>query len=208
MLLQTNVLRLDRVCTIQSGFTARGRLEPAEHGNVLGLQLRDILPTDKIALEGLTRIQLDSAPDKYLVRSGDVVFRSRGERTTAAVIDDAFSGEALAVLPLMILRPNTNLLTGAYLAWAINQGPTQRFLLEKSQGTNLRMVSRAALEELEIAVPELDVQAQILNIDALAENERELAEQITLKRHELIHRVLVERAQGHTATGGRKRIPQ
>jgi hypothetical protein len=201
-------MALAAICSIQSGFTARGRLEPSEHGNVLALQLRDILPTDKIEADNLTRIHLNSALDKYLVRSGDVVFRSRGERTTAAVVDASFSGEALAVLPLMILRPNTNLLSGAYLAWAINQEPAQRYFLEMSQGTNLRMVSRAALEELEVAVPELDVQAQILRIDALAERERELAEQLTLKRHELIHRVLVERAQGHTAISGMKRMPK
>lgn len=199
---------LSQVCAIQSGYTVRGRLDSAEHGNVLALQLRDIAPNGSIAIENLTRMQFDPVPDKYVLRQGDVLFRSRGERTTAAVIDVSFEDPALAVLPLMILRPNPQLLSGAYLAWVINQEPAQRHFEEEAQGTSLRMVSRATLEKLQIAVPDLETQQRILQIDVLAEHERELAQQLTLKHYELIHRVLVERAQAHITASGMERMPQ
>jgi len=200
--------QLSQVCTIQSGYTVRGRLDPAEHGNVLTLQLRDIAPNGSVASGNLTRMQLNPVPDKYLLRRGDVLFRSRGERTTAAVIDVSFEDQALAVLPLMILRPNTKLLSGPYLAWVINQEPAQRHFEEEAQGTSLRMVSRATLEKLQIAVPDLETQQRILQIDALAERERELAQQLTLKHYELIHRILVERAHEHITASGMERMPQ
>jgi hypothetical protein len=200
--------QLSHVCTIQSGYTVRGRLDPAEHGNVLALQLRDIASNGSIACGNLTRMQLNPVPDKYLLCRGDVLFRSRGERTTAAVIDVSFEDPALAVLPLMILRPNPQLLSGAYLAWTINQEPAQRHFEEEAQGTSLRMVSRATLEKLQIAVPDLETQQRILQVDALAERERELAQQLTLKHYQLIHRVLVERAQEHTTARGMERMPQ
>jgi hypothetical protein len=199
---------LSQVCTILTGFTARGRLEPAEHDGILALQLRDISPSGSIALDSLTRIHLDDAPERYLVRTGDVVFRSRGERNTAAVVDESISEPALAVLPLMILRPNPQLLSGAYLAWAINQEPAQRKFEEEAQGTSLRMVSRTTLEKLTIAVPDFETQHRILQIDALAECERKLAQQLTSKHYELIHRVLIERAQGHTSINGNERMPK
>lgn len=126
-------MTLARMCAIQTGFTARGRLDHAENGNVLALQLRDVTPNGIIVFNNLTCLHLDHIPEKYLLRSGDVVFRSRGERTTAAVIDASFPAPALAVLPLMILRPDPQVLSGAYLAWAINQEPAQRHFEESAQ---------------------------------------------------------------------------
>ena len=199
---------LSDVCTIQTGFTARGRLESAADGGVLALQLRDILTNGLIVANSLIRIQVGDISERYLARPGDVVFRSRGERNTAAVIDESIPEPALAILPLMILRPDPQLLSGAYLAWAINQEPAQRHFQEAAQGTSLRMVSRTALENLKIAVPDFQTQQRILQVDALAERERELAEQLTLKRHQLIHRLLVDRAQGHTSTSGMERMPK
>jgi hypothetical protein len=197
---------LSQVCSILTGFTARGRLDPAEHGGVLALQLRDILPNGSVASDSLTRIQLDNVPERYLVRTGDVVFRSRGERNTAAVVNESITEPAMVVLPLMILRPNTQLLSGAYLAWAINQEPAQRHFEVAAQGTSLRMVSRTSLEALTIAVPDFQTQQRILLIDALAERERELAQQLNLKRHELIRRVLIERAEEQHSTSGNERM--
>jgi len=200
------MVMLSEVCTILTGFTARGRLEPAERDGILTLQLRDISPDGSIALDSLMRIHLDDVPERYFVRTGDVVFRSRGERNTAAVLDESISEPALAVLPLMIIRPNPQLLSVAYLAWAINQEPAQRKFEEEAQGTSLRMVSRTTLEKLPIAVPDFETQRRILQIDALAERERKLAQQLTSKHYELIHRVLIESAQRHTSIDGHERM--
>jgi restriction endonuclease S subunit len=194
------------VCTIQTGFTARGRLDPIEQGNVLALQLRDVAPNGTIDFNNLTRIHLDPVPEKYLVRTGDVVFRSRGESTIAAVIDSPLALPALAVLPLMILRPNPQVLSGAYLAWVINQGPAQRYFEENAQGTSMRMVLRSSLEGLTISVPSLEMQQRILQIDALAEREHDLAQQLTYRRHELIRRLLVEQAQQRASATRLKRM--
>src|SRR5581483_847856 len=190
---------ISRVCAIQTGFTSRGRLDPTEHGNALVIQLRDVTPEGCIYFHNLTRIHFDPMPEKYLVRGGDVVFRSRGESTTAAVIDTALPLPALAVLPLVILRPDPQVLSGSYLAWAINQEPAQRHFEESAQGTSLRMVSRSSLENLKIAVPSLETQQRILQIDALARQERDLAQQLTHVRHELIRRLLVEQASKRTS---------
>lgn len=185
---------ISQVCTIQTGFTARGRLEPTEHGLVLALQLRDIASDASIAWESVIRIQLDDVPERYFVRAGDVVFRSRGERNTAAVVDQSLPGPTLAVLPLMILRPDTQLVSSAYLAWAINQAEAQRQFEEEAQGTSLRMVSRSSLEKLQIPVPDFQTQQKILEIDALVQHEHALTLQLATKRHELMHHILIERA--------------
>lgn len=193
MATDSKTMCIDDVCDLQMGMTARGRLETSEHGNLV-LQLRDIDTSGVINWKTVARIQAEDVRDRYLVEPGDIVFRSRGERTTAAVVSPNSEGAALVVAPLMILRPNPKLISADYLAWAINQAPVQRQFDEEAQGTNLRMVSKSTLEKATIAVPDHATQKRILEIDALAERERALSQQLTAKQYDLMHRLLTDRA--------------
>jgi hypothetical protein len=175
---------------------------------VLALQLRDISSDASISWESVIRTQLDDVPERYFVRAGDVVFRSRGERNTAAVVDQSLPGPTLAVLPLMILRPDTQLVSSAYLAWAINQAEAQRQFEEEAQGTSLRMVSRSSLEKLRIPVPDFQTQQKILEIDALARHEHALTLQLATKRHDLMHHILIERAGQSNPVHGMEKNPK
>ncbi|MDO1559520.1 hypothetical protein Q0812_08780 [Brevundimonas sp. 2R-24] len=186
-------MRLADACTIHTGYTARGRLEPAP-GGVLAIQLRDISPEGLVDPEQLTRVQLDGLADRYFVRTGDVVFRSRGERNTASALDERLQEPALAVLPLMVLRPKREVVTPEYLAWAINQPPAQRHFDSAARGTNIRMIPRSSLDDLELDVPDIETQGKIVVVDALAERERELTRLAADTRRKMISLLLVERA--------------
>lgn len=187
-------MRLADACTIHTGYTARGRLEPAAAGGVLAIQLRDISPEGLVDPEQLTRVQLDGLADRYFVRTGDVVFRSRGERNTASALDESLQEPALAVLPLMVLRPKRDVVTPEYLAWAINQPPAQRHFDSAARGTNIRMIPRSSLDDLELDVPDIETQGKIVVVDALAERERELTQLAADTRRKMISLLLVERA--------------
>lgn len=187
-------MRLADACTIQTGYTARGRLEPAAAGGVLAIQLRDISPEGIVDPERLTRVQLDGLAERYFVRTGDVVFRSRGERNTASALDERLQEPALAVLPLMVLRPKREVVTPEYLAWAINQPPAQRHFDSAARGTNIRMIPRSSLDDLELDVPDIETQGKIVVVDALAERERELTQLAADTRRKMISLLLVERA--------------
>lgn len=187
-------MRLADACTIHTGYTARGRLEPTTAGGLLAIQLRDISSDGLVDPERLTRVQLEDLSDRYFVRAGDVVFRSRGERNTASALDERLREPALAVLPLMVLRPNLNVVTPAYLAWAINQAPAQRHFDIAARGTNIRMIPRSSLDDLELDVPDIETQERIVVIDALAERERELTQLAAETRRKMMSLILVDRA--------------
>ena len=187
-------MRLADACTIHTGYTARGRLEPTATGGVLAIQLRDISPDGLVDPERLTRVQLDGLAERYFVRTGDVVFRSRGERNTASALDERLQEPALAVLPLMVLRPRRDVVTPEYLAWAINQPPAQRHFDSAARGTNIRMIPRSSLDDLELDVPDIELQEKIVVVDALAERERELTQLAADTRRKMISLLLVERA--------------
>jgi hypothetical protein len=185
---------LSDTCTIHSGYTARGRLDAAEDGGILAIQLRDISPEGVIRPERLARVQLEDLPDRYFVRAGDVVFRSRGERNTASVIDKRLQEPALAVLPLLVLRPKHDVVMPEYLAWAINQPPAQRHFDVAARGTNIRMIPKSSLDDLELEIPDLETQEKIVAIDALADQEQALALLVAETRRKMMSLILVERA--------------
>lgn len=187
-------MQLAGACTIHTGYTARSRLEPANTGGVLAIQLRDISADGLVDPERLMRVQLKGLADRYFVRAGDVVFRSRGERNTATVLDQRLQEPALAVLPLMVLRPNRNVVSPDYLAWAINQSPAQRYFDITARGTNIRMIPRSSLDHLELDIPDLETQQKIVMLDKLAERERELTQFAAETRRKTVGLLLVERA--------------
>ena len=198
-------MRLGDACTIHTGYTARGRLEPLAAGGVLAIQLRDISPDGLVDPERLTRVQLDGLADRYFVHAGDVVFRSRGERNTASALDERLREPALAVLPLMVLRPKRDVVTPEYLAWAINQPPAQRHFDNAARGTNIRMIPRSSLDDLELDVPDIETQRKIVAIDVLAERERELSLTAAEARRKLMSLILVDRANSMRPIAGQER---
>ena len=187
-------MRLADACTIHTGYTARGRLEPTAAGGVLAIQLRDISSEGLVDPDRLTRVQLDGLADRYFVRTGDVVFRSRGERNTAFALDERLREPALAVLPLMVLRPKRDVVTPQYLAWAINQLPAQRHFDVAARGTNIRMIPRSSLDDLELDVPDFETQEKIVAVNALADRERKLSQLAAETRRKMMSLILVERA--------------
>ncbi len=201
-------MRLADTCTIHTGYTARGRLEPVAAGGVLAIQLRDISPDGAIDPQRLTRVQLDDLADRYFVRAGDVVFRSRGERNTASALDERLREPALAVLPLLVLRPKPDVVVPEYLAWAINQPPAQRHFDAAAHGTNIRMIPRSSLDGLELDIPDIETQRRIVAIDALAERERELSQLAAETRRKMMSLILVERAGRMRTNATKKRTPR
>lgn len=185
---------LSAACSIHTGFTARGRLEPAESGGVPVIQLRDISAGGNIDVQGLTRVQFEGVLDRHFVRAGDVVFRSRGDRNTASALDEQLKEPAVAILPIMILRPKPDIVTPQYLAWAINQPAAQRQFDTTARGSKMRMVPRSSLESLELDIPDIETQKRIVEIDTLAERERTLAVLGAEKRRKLTSLILGDRA--------------
>ena len=175
-------LRLQDICTIQMGYTARRQLAPIVRGGIAAIRLQDVHPGGHIDPSQLVRVRADQLSDRHLVCAGDVVFRSRSDHNTAAALGDRFSEPALALLPLFILRPKPRIILPAFLAWSINQGAAQRHFERVGRGTNMRMISRSGLSSLEVDVPDIGTQRRIVAVDDLASRERALSLHVANRR--------------------------
>jgi hypothetical protein len=193
---------LSSICEVQSGYTARGRLEPVLAGGVPAIQLRDLKGEDPFDPSVAALYQLDQSFDRYWAKAGDVLFRSRGDRNTAVVIAPESAGAAIAVLPLIVLRPNRDVVDPRYLAWAINHPPAQRHFDKCALGTSMRMIPKAALDDLEVELPDLGTQKLIVELDALARHEHELAYELADKKLELMGFALLQQAQRAQSLSG------
>lgn len=193
-------MRLADLCEIQTGFTVRGRLESAPADGQLCVQLRDLLEGGSLDLCNLQRFNLGQLPDRYAVKPGDVVFKSRGEPNIACAVTAGVAEPVIALLPLIILRPKPELVSAEYLAWAINQPDAQRQLDAEAQGTSLRMISKSSLESIQVPVPDIKTQALIVQVGQLAARERALLHDLAGKRHTLSSLILADLA--NPARGG------
>lgn len=190
---------LAHLCDIQIGHTARSRLDPASGDGVPAVQLRDTRPEGGMAGNPMVHYRMEPVPDRYWARAGDVLFRSRGDKNTATALGPDFTSPAVAVMPLVILRPKAGQIEPAYLAWVINQPSAQRHFDECARGTGIRMIPIGCLSSLEIPVPDLATQRAIAEVDQLAAREHELATHLAAKRRQLTAFALHERANRHSS---------
>ena len=188
-------MRLAELSDIHSGYTARGRLDPLPEGGVPALQLRDVGTDGEAPGPEFQRYDLRKLSDRYFVRGGEVVFRSRGEPNAAAAIHDSLPEPVVVIVPLVIVRPDRERVLPEYLAWAINQPDAQRRLGAEAQGTSLRMIPMAVLENLDIDVPDLLTQKRIVELNALARQEGRLLRQLATRREEFVNAILGEAAK-------------
>lgn len=184
---------LSTLCDIQIGFTARGRLEPAE-GGVPAIQLRDTTVDGGLGSEPIARFRLDDVPDRYWVNAGDILFRSRGDRNIAIALNDDFAEPAVAVMPLVIIRPRRGALA-EYVAWYINQPQAQHHFDACARGTGIRMIPMGCLAELDLPLPDLERQRTIAAIDNLGRREFILSTRLAEKRQQFTNATLLRAAR-------------
>jgi restriction endonuclease S subunit len=177
-------MRLRQLCKIHSGYTARGRLEAVAGKGAPAIQLRDVTAEHEYLAPPFHRYQLGDLSARHLVMGGDVVFRSRGQPNTAAVVSREVTEPVTVVVPLVILRPNQKKVLPEYLAWSINQPDAQRRLDASAQGTSIRMIPMAELEQLEISLPDLETQRLIVELHKLATQEARLLRELATRREQ------------------------
>ena len=184
--------KLGQVASIRMGYPFRSRLEHDAMGTIAVVQMKDIDDASALHVEDAVRVELADFREHHLIRPGDLVFRSRG-RTNSVALVSADIGPAILAAPMLLIRPVDVL--PAYLLWYINLPATQATLAAQAEGTSVRMISKTALEALEMPLPSRRKQQLIVEVSALAMAEQGLLEQIAKERKRLADGVLLRYAK-------------
>lgn len=189
-------IKIKKVATVQMGYSFRSRLEASEGGSVSVIQMKDLLDDNTVGCDGLMRIDMEVVKEHHLARKGDLVFRSRGYIATAAVLLDD-PGNAVVAAPLLRIRvTKPEAVLPEYLNWYISQRDAQIFLTSRAKGTAQKMISKQAIEELEVALPSMEKQKAIVELASLIAMEQALLHLIAEKREQYISTLLMQLAKG------------
>lgn len=180
---------LKSIATIQIGYHFRGQIRPAKDGQYQLIHIKDVSRDNWGSFDNLVRVDIPDLKPEQVLRKGDVILIGRGERRTAVAITEDLDKTTVGS-QFFILRANHRV-DSQYLAWALNQDFAQRYLEEKSVGTNVRIVSKEVLSHLPLVLPDLETQTKIARLHSLNEKQRQLMNTIAEKRYRLTERALL-----------------
>jgi restriction endonuclease S subunit len=165
---------LAEVADVFTGYPFRGKVYPEEGGDLAVVQIKDVDAAAGLRLENLIMLRDEGGKyGRYLLRAGDVLFQSRGNRHPVAVVRDGMHG--IAALGLHVIRPSKKHLRPEYLAWFMNHPKTQAKLKEAARGSYIPFVAKGDLAAFSIPIQSLEVQDRVSQIDRLSQQERQLA---------------------------------
>ena len=181
---------LKYIASIQTGLTFRTRLEHSPKGNAAVIQMKDFSAENRIDCENLILIEIRNLKERQKVRINDLIFRSRGIKNTAALIDRDFKDTTLAA-PLLRVRVHDASVLPAYLCWFINLPVSQSYLQSHATGTAMRMIGKKALDALEVQIPSISTQQRVIELSHLADKEKNILESLSVKRKQLVESKLM-----------------
>lgn len=191
-------MKLESVTDIQMGYSFRSRLEPDDDGDVAVIQMKDLLDDNTVSCENTIRVYMDSIKETHLVKKGDLVFRSRGNVSTTAILNEN-PGRAIIAAPLFRIRvTKKDKVLPEYLNWYISQRAAQKFLTSRAIGTSQVMISRDAVGEMDVEIPSLDRQKKIVELAWLMNRERDLVHKLVEKKEQYISSILTQHAKGES----------
>lgn len=177
-------LYLKDIATVFMGVTFRSRCEPSPTGNVRVIQMKDLRDDNLVHLDSTIQLDFANPRENHLARTNDIIFRSRGQVHTAALITENVE-DTIVAAPLFRIRVDSKKVLPGYLLWWINQPSSQRALGRSLQGSSVLMIDKKALESLEVVLPPLEQQQKISQLFALSNREQSLLESI--KGHRAKH---------------------
>ncbi|HAH62484.1 MAG TPA: hypothetical protein DCL73_10355 [Treponema sp.] len=187
---------LQHIAEIRAGCPFRERLEADAAGTIRVIQLKDLSDRNIVDFSNAVRIYMPAPSESYFLHKGDLVFRSRGYITTAALMTEDADDVILAAPFLRIRIHDRTLVLPDYLNWYISTKPAQRYFTARQAGTSVNMVAAGELAALPVPVPPLSVQQQIVDVAGLAEKEYRLETELMQKRKKYTEALLLEQAGG------------
>jgi hypothetical protein len=155
------------------------------------IQAKDVDDSLSFDPEKLARVDLGLDAERYLLRPGDVLFLSRGQRPWAMPLSRLVSA-TIAPSSFYVVRTDSNRIRPEYLAWYLNHEKTQAMLRTMTTGSNIPFISRAEFEKLPVAVPVIALQDKIVAMTTLEEREQRLLRELAGRRIKLVDAVCMD----------------
>ncbi|WP_232415846.1 restriction endonuclease subunit S [Klebsiella oxytoca] len=179
----TKLYKIGDLADIRSGYTFRGAIEPVPDGNVRILQIKDLELDWQRDYEALPAISWEQRVEPPFLRQGEIVIAARGNRNVAVVYSSDIPVVATSQFLIVTLRREEREIAPEYLCWVLNHPMTQQTF--NRSGTNIQLVTKAALLDVEIPVPPAYTQRQVIELQRVWQEEDKLISKLQTNRHQL-----------------------
>ena len=129
--------------------------------------------------------------EKHFLQRGDLLFAGKGISNLCRVVD--FEHPAIASTTFYIIRIGERSILPDYLCWYLNQPKALASIKAGQVGTGTPLIRKQILENLEIAIPVLKTQQQIVELAKLQQKEEELLKAITEKRNMITNQLIMNK---------------
>lgn len=177
---------IKHITNIQTGLFAK----PSGSGNVVYLQSKHFDEYGQLHAVLHPDLPAESISEKHLLKDGDVLFAAKGTKNFAAVFEN-HNEPSVASTSFFVIRPTDNKVLPQFLAWFLNNHTTQTLLKGQAIGTSIPSISKQVLENLEITVPNIEIQKAILQITKLRNKEKSLKQKIEMLREKQIQQQII-----------------
>ena len=177
--------KISQFADIKSGYLFKEGVKPDKEGNVSVVQLKDVNDQGILNLHELQRISLDKVGSENFLTVGDVLLKAKTNRPVSTIIKEQLSNTIATAHYFIISMKKSEVLPG-YLAWYLNQRPSQIYFNRNAGGTRIQVINKQLLGELEVVIPDLEIQDKIAKIYELHQREQDLLDTLKEKKHGLI----------------------
>ena len=199
-----NLMKLSSVADIRQGFTFREKVLEEPHGNAHLVQIKDMREIEALGMgmelwaEFLPKIAWQ-VKEQAKITDECVLLPCRGEYLQAHYVKP--KGKPESALPIiassqfLLMTPKKAVLT-EYLCWYLNQSQVQQRLRNEGQGTKILMLSIANMNDFMIAVPSIETQRYIIDLNQLWEQEQRLTQKLLQNREQMMQGIFQQLLKG------------
>jgi len=186
-------VKLSYICTIKTGLVLHRKKAATYddvqiHYKLLSLKaFNNSTSLDSDYIDAfMASEELDSS---YISQVGDIVVRLRAP-IQAVYIDEDSKGLIVPSLMSIIRLKDDTMIDAEYLAYYLNSSEVQRPLKKKIKGTTIPMVKTTDLNDIDVVLPPIQVQKDLVAYLKLSEKEIHLLEKLKEKKVNLSKELL------------------
>ncbi|MFZ2975896.1 MAG: restriction endonuclease subunit S [Candidatus Moraniibacteriota bacterium] len=156
---------LKDIAEVIAGYSFRTALHNKANASSFVLQAKNILDDSMVDMDNLDGIDFENYRSRAIVKNGDVVISSRGSfRAGSVKLENENTKEIIASSSVYILRLKKEIILSKYLAIYLNSIEGQKKLNERATGAAIKSIRRNDLENMSIALPNIETQNKIIEI--------------------------------------------
>jgi len=186
------IVKLLDLVDIKTGVTFRNRLLDNLNGEVEVIQMKD-LDADCVISDRLVRINDDLIKPKHLLQPGQLILLAKGKATRACLIGNTNRKLVISSAFFSLKVKNPERVTPAYLQWYLNLPPAEQYFRAHATGTSMFSLPMSVLKNLDIPLPPLELQKQVLEVVRMRLEEKRTQRELEEKRDEYIRELLLQR---------------